>query len=207
MAHPEQLHFVGQCRRHLPRWFLGRKVLEIGSLDVNGSVRRFFAGCDYLGIDVGPGPGVDLVVGGDVFAGPVAGFDTVISCECFEHDPHWRETFRNGCRMLKDDGIMIVTCAHLGRQQHGTAAAQPGASPYTAAAPAGYYTNLCEGDFRALGDFAACFCWHRFFVDYASRDLYFVGLGRVLADAIPDAEALAAVMDDHLRRRNVLGEE
>ena len=38
------------------------KVLEIGSLDINGSVRPLFEDAEYyLGIDMQEGPGVDLV--------------------------------------------------------------------------------------------------------------------------------------------------
>lgn len=207
MAHPEQKHFVAQCRRFLAPWFIGRQVLEIGSLDINGSVREFFSGCQYLGIDIGPGRGVDLVVGGDRFRGPDAGYDTIVSCECLEHDPHWQDTFRNALRMLRPDGIMIVTCAHLGRRQHGTSKTTPRDSPHTAHADLpDYYRNLGETDFRALGDLDRWFCWHRFFIDYAVRDIYFLGLGKDLAAHTDAADRLAADLERHLSARNVAGE-
>jgi hypothetical protein len=37
-----------------------RPTLEVGSLDVNGSLRRFFGG-PYFGVDTRVGPGVDVV--------------------------------------------------------------------------------------------------------------------------------------------------
>ena len=41
----------------------GKRVLEVGSYDVNGSVRPLFEGAkQYIGIDSRPGPGVDLVM-------------------------------------------------------------------------------------------------------------------------------------------------
>jgi len=66
--------------------------LEVGSLDINGSVRIVFERCDYLGVDLGEGKGVDLVCPGHLLEFPASSFDTVISCQCFEHDVHWQET-------------------------------------------------------------------------------------------------------------------
>ena len=46
-----------------------KRALEIGSANVNGSVRSNFTG-PYLGIDLAPGPGVDLVVPGGLIPLP-----------------------------------------------------------------------------------------------------------------------------------------
>ena len=61
MSHKEQLKFIGTMKQSFPERFTGGRVLEIGSLDINGSTRSFFSDGDYLGIDVAPGAGVDLV--------------------------------------------------------------------------------------------------------------------------------------------------
>ena len=42
MSHPQQLFFVGGIKQFLGELFQHTKVLEIGSLDINGSVRSFF---------------------------------------------------------------------------------------------------------------------------------------------------------------------
>ena len=52
MAHAAQFEFIESIREVFPAYFDGKRVLEIGSLDINGSVRQFFHGCDYTGIDV-----------------------------------------------------------------------------------------------------------------------------------------------------------
>ncbi|MDB0050250.1 hypothetical protein N9F31_02215, partial [Pseudomonadales bacterium] len=39
-------------------------VLEIGSYDVNGSIRSLFNAQNYVGVDLVEGPGVDVVAGG-----------------------------------------------------------------------------------------------------------------------------------------------
>jgi len=57
-------------------------VLEVGSLNINGTVRDFFDAEEYIGIDIGEGPGVDVVSGGHKYKSKKK-FDCVISCECF----------------------------------------------------------------------------------------------------------------------------
>lgn len=205
MAHAEQAFFVAQCRKHFPSHFSGSRVLEIGSLDINGSVRQFFDASEYIGIDVGAGPGVDVVAGGETFAGETAGFDVVISCEAMEHNPYWRETFINAIRMLKPDGIMIMSCAGYGRRQHGTARFSPADSPNTVALGSQYYRNLGEADFRTLGNFADWFSWHGFFADHVIRDLYFLGIGPAGTARAASARAFAQEFGHHLQARNLFG--
>ena len=87
MAHIQQFRFLHFIKEILPSYFKEKKVLEVGSLDINGSVRGLFVDCDYTGIDVASGKGVDWVVNGEDFAAPANSMDVVISCECFEHNP------------------------------------------------------------------------------------------------------------------------
>jgi hypothetical protein len=77
MAHPEQQAFFGQLQRLYPQFFERVRVGEVGSLNINGSVRGFFSECDYTGFDVGPGPGVDQVVQGQLVGLPIG-----ISTQC-----------------------------------------------------------------------------------------------------------------------------
>ena len=37
-------------------------VVDIGSMDVNGTYRHLFPAWRYIGVDMEPGPGVDIVV-------------------------------------------------------------------------------------------------------------------------------------------------
>ncbi len=126
MAHPAQSEFIGRVKAIFPGHFRGAKVLEIGSLDINSTIRGLFEACDYTDIDIGPGPGVDIVCEGQNYAAPIASFDVVISCEAIEHNPYWAETFRNMVRLVKPEGLVLMTCATLGRAQHGTSAGQAG---------------------------------------------------------------------------------
>jgi len=198
MSHQHQLEFVSRVGEIFPGHFRGRKVLEIGSLEVNDSVRRFFRDCDYLGIDIAAGPGVDVVCQGQDFAAPDGAFDVVISCEVMEHNPHWRETFANMVRLCAPHGLVVMSCAGIGRREHGTARSDPQASPLTVAQGWNYYRNLSAADFRAAG-LVEAFRYHRFMVNWVSCDLYFVGV-KDGVDAATAARVERLARD--IRRRN-----
>ena len=176
MAHPEQAEFFTGVRAHYPDAFKGARVLEVGSLDINGSVRELFSECSYVGVDLQLAPGVDLACQGQLVEFSTGHFDTVISAECMEHNPFWRETTANMLRMTKPGGLVMISCATTGRLEHGTTRTNPDASPFTSAESWDYYRNLTGADFEDslylkgwLSDWSS---W----VNFITRDLYFVGL-------------------------------
>jgi SAM-dependent methyltransferase len=174
MAHKGQQEFIQLVRRQFSDFFCNKRVLEIGSLDINGSVRSQFPGCDYTGIDVAAGPGVDLVCQGQDYDGLDDSFDVVISCEVMEHNPHWAETMKNMIRVCKPGGLVLMTCATLGRGEHGTARTSPNSSPLTVELGWNYYRNLTAGDFKKHGATEGLSC--AFAYNWKSHDLYIVGI-------------------------------
>lgn len=170
--HKEVYKWIEGVRASIPEYFTGADVLEVGSLDINGSVRPLFQGCAYTGCDVGPGKGVDIVESGDKLSFPDQRFDTVISVECFEHNSKWVETFMNMYRMLKIGGLMIVTCACPGRPEHGTLVHNPGDAPFTN----NYYKNLSPNDFCMNFGLGNMFSEYDFFVNPVVHDMYFYGI-------------------------------
>jgi SAM-dependent methyltransferase len=148
MSHSTQQDFISYVKDKFPSFFENKKVLEVGSLDINGTMRSFFSNCDYLGIDVGEGRGVDLVAQGQKYDAPDESFDVCSSGECFEHNPYWAETFANMVRMCKSGGLIFFTCATTGRSEHGTSRTDSGSSPLTVSIGWEYYKNLDEQDFR-----------------------------------------------------------
>ena len=60
-------------------------VLEVGSYNVNGSVRSFFDQKNYVGTDVEAGPGVDQVISPSALPFDADKFAVVISTEMLEH--------------------------------------------------------------------------------------------------------------------------
>jgi SAM-dependent methyltransferase len=177
MAHDAQRQFLGTLVQQMPHVFAGTSVLEIGSLNINGTVRDFFHdSTEYVGVDLCEGPCVDLVASGHEVAFPDNHFDVTISTECFEHNPFWQETFANMIRMTRPGGMVIVTCATTGRAEHGTSRTTPADSPNTVALGWDYYRNLTPEDFKALDVMAAFNGHYLMATNPDSHDLYFSGL-------------------------------
>jgi len=174
MAHLEQRNFFNRLQTSSPEAFVAVRVLEIGSLNINGTVRDFFDAEHYVGVDVASGPGVDVVSNGENLDYPDNSFDVAVSAECFEHNPEWVATFRNMWRMSAKH--VIMTCASEGRAEHGTHNSDPSASPFTLGWD--YYRNLTEQDFREHFDLDEMFSTYFFEYNPASCDLYFYGVKR-----------------------------
>lgn len=176
MAHYQQLKLFETVASHLPQYFVGKQVLEVGSWDVNGSIRACFKDCSYLGADIAAGPGVDLVVPGERIDCADASFDVTVSAECFEHNPQWVATFRNMVRMLKPNGLCVVTCATLGRSEHGTSRKHRDASLTALESHDDHYANLSKRDFERELDPARSFADYQLHYNRYGCDLYFVGI-------------------------------
>jgi SAM-dependent methyltransferase len=176
VSHPNQRAFVEACAHIAGSMYPNAHVAEIGSYAVNDSIRRYFAwASEYIGVDLVAGPGVDVVMQGHEF-GESNTFDAAISCEVFEHNPAWLETFVNMIRIVRPGGLVLFTCATTGRLEHGTARTDPALSPGTSNRGWQYYRNLTCKDFRRSLDLSSHFAFHRFFHVARSHDLFFVGL-------------------------------
>lgn len=176
MAHNQQRNFVEKLKNKSLNYFKEQSVLEVGSLNINGTVRDFFEDCSYIGIDVGPGKDVDVVCEGQKYDAPDNTYDVVCSLECFEHNPYWMETFQNMIRLCRPDGLVFFTCATDGRSEHGTARTNPIDSPLTVEIGWDYYRNLNENDFRSHMNLDDYFEHYAFQTNDESKDLYFWGI-------------------------------
>ena len=97
------------------------KVLEIGSLNINGGVREFFPDAkEYIGIDMQKGEGVDKVIEAhDILrVWPIESFDAVLCLEMLEHDNAFWKTVDNVHQVLKRGGILIVSTPTFGFPIH-----------------------------------------------------------------------------------------
>jgi len=108
----------------MPSEVRGKRILDIGSLDHdNGTVRPVYDAWqpqEYIGVDVAPGPGVDMVL--DVSQllerfGPNC-FDAVVTTETFEHFREWRVALHNIKGVLKPGGLLIATTRSRGFPFH-----------------------------------------------------------------------------------------
>ena len=166
MAHAEQVDFCIRVRQRWPHLFQDKRVLDCGSLDINGNNRHLFTGGSYIGIDIAKGPNVDIVSRiHEIKGGP---FDVVISTECLEHDAFAAMSIRHMIDLLADSGILIITCATTGRPEHGTAEHEDWASPETL----DHYRNITPSDL--VDPLSKSFrCWG---VEVHHNDVYVWGL-------------------------------
>ena len=93
------------------------RTLELGSYDVNGSVRPLFTG-EYVGVDHSHGPGVDVVMDSNALDFPDASFDTVVSTSMLEHDPAFWRTLGEVARVLRLGGHFVLTTVTTGFPVH-----------------------------------------------------------------------------------------
>ena len=85
-----------------------KKILDVGSYDVNGTMKPIFEKGQYVGLDMEAGPNVDIVGVSHDIPFEKDEFDIVISSSCFEHDDMFWISFQEMCRVLKPGGYMYV---------------------------------------------------------------------------------------------------
>lgn len=177
MAHVQQQEFFKRLKDKFPERFQNCSVLDIGSLDINGNNRFLFENYIYVGVDVGPGPNVDVVCKGHEYKSDIL-FDVVISSECFEHDMFYPQTIQNCVSLTKPNGMFTFTCASTGRAEHGTRRVNPHDAPLLNEMEewADYYKNLTEEDIRQVIDVESIFSEYYFQYNPAGYDLYFWGI-------------------------------
>jgi len=102
----------------------GKKVLEVGSQDVNGSVRPFVEALqpsEYTGADMVAGKGVDVICNssGLIERFGKDSFDLVISTSLIEHVRDWKAAVHNMKGVCKPGGLILLTTCAFGFQYHG----------------------------------------------------------------------------------------
>jgi SAM-dependent methyltransferase len=180
MAHFEQTQFFHSVFDTFPEIFKtnsGFKIIDFGSLNINGGPHDHIVNTQYVGVDLGPGPNVDLVSPGELVDLPSLSFDAAISSECFEHNPFWKETFMQMCRLTKPNSIVAFTCAGIGRKEHGTSRSDNGTSaPLVVEMGREYYHNVSKREvlssLNVSGWFDSYFC----FENFKNKDTYFMGI-------------------------------
>ncbi|MDA7696441.1 class I SAM-dependent methyltransferase [Porticoccaceae bacterium] len=177
-------------------------ILEVGSYDVNGTVRNILKSDNYVGIDLAEGPGVDKVVGGQDCDFDSEIFDLCIASEVFEHNPYWKETFENMYRMTKNHGFVLITCGSTGRPEHGTARTDPSHAPGAQAIGWDYYHNLSVREFeKILREYQ--FGQHVLLYNKVSKDLYFMGIkGRIDAEGQSSVKSFLNTLNPVFERDN-----
>ena len=99
----------------------GARVLEVGSMNVNGSPRQVIrTDCTYIGIDFRGGDGVDLVMNAEDVdtKWPESYFDVVFCCETLEHCENWQRVITAAWTVLKLGGYFCMTTPTIKKGRH-----------------------------------------------------------------------------------------
>lgn len=105
--------------------FDAKRVLEIGSKYVNGSIRpfieKFSSPKEYVGVDIESGKFVDVILPAEKIAGHFGSesFDVIVTTEMLEHVMDWRVVMDNMKTVLKRGGDMYLTTRSKGFSYHG----------------------------------------------------------------------------------------
>lgn len=93
------------------------QVIDIGSYDVNGSYKPFFdrPGWHYAGVDLTPGPNVDVVLASP-YRLPQASHsvDVIVSGQAFEHVEFFWLTWLEMVRVLRPGGLIFLLAPSRG---------------------------------------------------------------------------------------------
>jgi len=107
-----------------------KKILDVGSYNVNGSLKTYdffgrdikwrdIVGGEYIGLDLGPGPCVDVVANANAMPFESSIFDLVLCLDMLEHDPNPLATLAEIGRVLTPDGFAIITTVDEDSPAHG----------------------------------------------------------------------------------------
>lgn len=181
MAHKEQVEFCEAVKRKFPEYFKNKSVLDIGSLDINGSNKIFFSECEYVGLDLAEGKNVDVVSFAHEYQ-PDSQFDVIISTEAFEHDYYFEQTLPHCVEMTKPGGLFFFSAAGPKRAEHGTKRTTPKDSPFTSfiEGQENYYRNVTIEWVNKLLDLNNIFSEWDMAYGRKGHDIYFWGIKKEL---------------------------
>jgi SAM-dependent methyltransferase len=177
--HKEAIQFIMSMSFCFILFFKEKTILDVGGGDINGNNRRFFSDCEYVCNDVIPSPNVNYISRTKDLPFNANYFDTIVSTECFEHDPEYKESFLKIYNLLKPNGLFLFTCASTGRPEHGTRKSKPHQSYGTIAGiddMQDYYKNIDEQDLNDILPLNELFAVYRTYYNSFSKDLYFFGI-------------------------------
>lgn len=101
------------------RYQLGEaRLLELGSLNINGTARDHLEVREWVGIDQEAGPDVDIVCRAAQTKFPPRWFDIVLCTSMLEHDPGWRESLTWNLAWLRRGGLLFLSWGAEGNTHH-----------------------------------------------------------------------------------------
>lgn len=115
------IRIAEQFAKFLPL-LTGKSVLEIGSSDVNGSIRPFaeLFSSKYVGVDIIAGKNVDEIccIENVVKRFGDESFDAVICLETLEHVRNWKLAIENIKKVVRRGGFVLISAPTIGFEYH-----------------------------------------------------------------------------------------
>lgn len=101
----------------------GKSVIEVGSMDINGSIRpiiELLYPSEFVGVDITMGRGVDKICAGEDLVKEFGAerFDLVISTELLEHVHDWQKVISNMKGVCKSGGVVLISTRSYGYPYH-----------------------------------------------------------------------------------------
>lgn len=99
----------------------GRTVLELGAKGFGARpLLKSWQPAEYVGVDLTPGPGVDLVCSAEDLTSVFSAdhFDVVLSTEMLEHVRDWKKVLAAIKAVCRPGGIVVLTTRSLGYPFH-----------------------------------------------------------------------------------------
>ncbi|PLY14729.1 MAG: methyltransferase type 11 [Sedimenticola sp.] len=94
------------------------KILDLGSMDINGSYKRFFVNQQwkYIGIDLAEGRNVDVVLSDPYQWKEITAnsHDVVVSGQAFEHMEYFWSVMQQIERVVKPEGLICIIAPSRG---------------------------------------------------------------------------------------------
>lgn len=179
MAHPNQIMWFEELREKYKLFFNNVRVLDVGSMDINGNNRYLFTNSEYIGLDVSEGKNVDVICPCHEYNAKKWSFDTIISTNQLEHDMFMEKSLKHMYDLLKPGGMMFISAAH-GWGEHGTRASSPDMSGTSSISGwEDYYKNVNIKDFERIFDLNGNKNLFSYYEVYVSRrDVRFLGRKR-----------------------------
>jgi SAM-dependent methyltransferase len=114
--HQTALYFGTQFFKLYASKISNPQIVEIGSRDVNGTLRRQAPQpSTYIGLDMEAGPGVDQVLA-DPYQIPLSdqSVDVIVSSSCFEHVEFFWLSYLEMLRVLRPHGLLYINAPSNG---------------------------------------------------------------------------------------------
>jgi SAM-dependent methyltransferase len=107
-----------------PNEVSGKKILEVGSANLNGGLRSYLENLspiEYIGVDIQEAPGVDIVLRAEDLVKHFGEnkFDFVVSTEVLEHIADWITVINNLKKIVSPNGVILLTTRSIGFPYHG----------------------------------------------------------------------------------------